>query len=39
MGGLVLVIPGLIISVTLVLWIMYLARFEKEHTPNDGLNI
>jgi hypothetical protein len=39
MGGLILVIPGLIISVTLVLLMMCLARFEKEHTPNDGLNI
>lgn len=34
MGGLVLVIPGIIISVILVLWMMYLARFEKENTPN-----
>lgn len=35
MGGLVLVIPGIIISVILVLWMMYLARFEKENTPNS----
>ena len=39
MGGLVLVIPGIIISVILVLWIRYLDKFEKEHTPNDGYNI
>jgi hypothetical protein len=39
MKGLVLVIPCLIIFVILVLWIMYLAKFEKEHTPNDGYNI
>jgi hypothetical protein len=39
MGCLILVIPGLIISVILVLWMMYLARFEKEHTPNDWYNI
>ncbi len=35
MGGLVLVIPGIIISVILVLWMRYLARFEKENTPNS----
>lgn len=39
MGGLVLIILGLIISVDLVLWMIYLARFEEEHTPNDGYNI
>jgi hypothetical protein len=39
MEGLVLVISGLVISVILVLWMMYLASFEKEHTPNDGYNI
>ena len=39
MGGLILVVPSLIISVILVLWMMYLDRFEKEHTPNNGYNI
>ncbi len=40
MGGLVLVILGLIITVTLGLWMMYLDRFfEKEHTPNDWYEI
>ena len=39
MKFLVLVIPAITIVLALVLEILYLDKYEREHTPNDGHNI
>lgn len=39
MGLLLLLIPGIIIDLVFILWMWYLNKYEREHTPNDGYNI